>query len=399
MMPQPGRTAARGGPLVMMILLLAAWVGGRAVWWENPLAGNAFGVPLPAIVPPFAGGPGAGQGGASPDLDAMRVALPEQAADAAVIVASSQRGGGGGGMLALLGSGLSGAIDPRLAAAHQLLWRAAMRDPLPYRPGTGVSAALAPPDRLAAETPPPFLPMPAQAPALAPAPVRADRWTVDSGAFWRQGSDAAPISQGRVPIYGASQIGAVLNYRLAPSPRSNSGHDPRLYARAYRALVRRGESELALGASARPVPAVPVRIAGEVRVTEGAFRSELRPSAFAVTEVPPIALPLRTRLETYAQAGWVGGTDATLFADGQASLTREVTAVANASDNALRLSLGAGAWGGAQDGAERVDLGPTVRLDVKLGAIPARFAVDWRERVGGDAGPGSGAAVTLSTQF
>ncbi len=397
-----GRAAPRGGPLVMIIMVLAAWVGGRAVWWENPLAGTALGLPLPAIVPPLAGGPGIPGGGtpaaaAGAGFDRHADAMPGHTAGAAragdaAIMASHQRGGGG--MLALLGSGLSGGIDPRLASAHQLLWRAAMRDPLSYRPdiGTGASAVFALPDRLAADTPPPFMPAPTTS-------ARADRWSVDGWAFWRQGSDAAPISQGRVPIYGASQVGAVLNYRLAPSSRSNSGRDPRLYARAYRALVRRGESELALGVSARPVAAVPVRLAGEVRVTDGAFRSELRPSAYAVTELAPLALPLGARLEAYAQGGWVGGTDATLFADGQASLTREVTAVAKASDNALRLSLGAGAWGGAQDGAERLDLGPTVRLDVKLGEIPARFAVDWRERVGGDAGPGSGAAVTLSTRF
>ncbi len=73
--------------------------------------------------------------------------------------------------------------------------------------------------------------------------------------------------------------------------------------------------------------------------------------------------------------------------------------VAEATDNAMRLSLGAGAWGGAQDGAHRVDVGPTMRLDVTLGAVPARVLLDWRERVEGDAGPGSGAAVTLSTRF
>ena len=116
-------------------------------------------------------------------------------------------------------------------------------------------------------------------------------------------------------------------------------------------------------------------------------------------ELAPLDLPLGTRLEAYAQAGWVGGRDATLFADGQASLTREVDLVAKATGDAMHLSLGAGAWGGAQDGAHRLDLGPTMRLDVKLGEVPARVSLDWRERVEGDAAPGSGAAVTLSTRF
>ncbi len=385
-MVEAGKAGARGGPLLMIALVLAAWVGGRALWWENPFAragGLALPVPFAAAPPPAGGDGGADRRGGAGVFTAA-VAGPARSGASAITAATGQRGGG---VLALLGSGVSGGIDPRLAAGHMVLWQSAMHQTLAYHPGVPaslsapLSAGLASPDRLAT--------------IAEPRATTPDRWSVDGWGFWRQGSDAAPISQGRVPIYGASQIGAVLTYRLAPNQR----RDPRLYARAYRAMVRRGESELALGASLRPVPGLPLRVAGEVRATDGAFRSELRPSAFAVTEMAPMALPLGTRLETYAQAGWVGGTDATVFADGQASVTREVEAVASASDNALRLSLGAGAWGGAQKGAERIDLGPTVRLDLTLGAVPARLAFDWRERVGGDAGPGSGAAVTLSTRF
>jgi hypothetical protein len=143
-----------------------------------------------------------------------------------------------------------------------MLWVAALRDPLlraPMRAGFG-TASLA--DEQAVS--PPFLPS-STIPATAAAPGK--RWSVDAWAFWRQGSDAAPISLGRVPIYGASQAGAVLQYRLAPGSR----RDPRAYARAYRALVRRGESELAVGASARPLGRVPLRAAAEVRYTDGAF--------------------------------------------------------------------------------------------------------------------------------
>jgi hypothetical protein len=94
-----------------------------------------------------------------------------------------------------------------------------------------------------------------------------------------------------------------------------------------------------------------------------------------------------------------GGPDPTGFADGQASVTGEVRQVAVQTDNTLRLSLGAAAWGGAQKGAQRIDIGPTLRFDVTLGEVPARLSVDWRERVGGDAGPDSGLAATLSTRF
>lgn len=362
----------------MMGLLLAAWIGGRAALWESPFPASA------ALLPgmPFAeAAPSAARQASLPAGQTDMAALAENipASPAALRRERSS------GAFMLLGSGLSVGMDPRLAAGHQLLWQ------------SGLRTALAPAPRLqafASETGgdnPPFLP-PAAPPTGAP---RAGRWSIDAWGFWRQGSNAAPISQGRVPIYGASQVGAVLQYRLAPA----NARDPRFHARAYRALVRRGESELALGASARPLPRVPVRAFGEVRVTDGAFRNELRPSAFAVTEFAPVALPLGTRLETYAQAGWVGGVDDTFFADGQASVTREIEAMASASDNAVRLSVGAGAWGGAQEGAHRVDLGPTMRLDMTIGEVPARFSLDWRERVEGDAGPGSGVAVTLSTRF
>ncbi|MBU7579677.1 MAG: hypothetical protein KAF27_04295 [Porphyrobacter sp.] len=198
-----------------------------------------------------------------------------------------------------------------------------------------------------------------------------------------------------MPIYGASQTGAVLQYRLAPASRL----DPRLYARAYRALVTNGETEGALGASLRPLGRVPLRVAGEVRYTDGAFFSEFRPAAYAVTEIAPLRLPLGTVLEAYGQAGWVGGRGETLFADGQASLTRELPLVARLTDERLRLSFGAGAWGGAQQDASRADIGPTLRLDTQIGKVPARLSVDWRQRVGGDASPGSGVAATISAGF
>lgn len=80
-------------------------------------------------------------------------------------------------------------------------------------------------------------------------------------------------------------------------------------------------------------------------------------------------------------------------------MNREVETVAKATDNSLRLSVGAAAWGGAQVDAQRIDLGPTMRLDLTVGDMPARLSVDWHERVGGEAGPDSGLAATLSARF
>lgn len=375
MKPAAGGTPARGVPLLTIGLVLAGWVAGRAVLWESPfpavegtsaaIAAVAATVPVsPIATDPMPAGTdaltSAPMRGSAPPGPVSRFAMLRLPSPRAP-VAPSPRAPTGAAALPVSGkeAGVAGAVAP------------------PREPGTALATPVSP-----------------LSPPSAPGPRR-DRWSLDVWGFWRQGSDAAPISQGRVPVYGASQIGAVLQYRLAPGSR----RAPRVYARAYRAMVRRGENELALGASLRPLPRLPVRVLGEVRLTDGAFRNELRPSVFAVTEIAPVALPLGTRLEAYGQAGWVGGTDATLFADGQANLTREIGAVAGATDGKLRFSVGAGAWGGAQEGAQRLDIGPTVRLDFAVGEVPARLALDWRAQVGGDAGPDSGLAMTLSTQF
>lgn len=379
-----GTAGRRGGPLLMLALLLTAWTGARALWWENPFVGieEVFSAPI-AGTPPV---PAMGPAMASSSTDLIVAEVERDAAERGMPV-PSVAAASGWASAGLARARKTGPIDPQFAAAHQLLWRAGLRD-AGLRFGSARSYG---PETFALPERPPFLP-PAQRPATANG---GGRWSADGWAFWRQGSDAAPISQGRVPIYGASQVGAVLQYRIA----TTAARDPRLYARAYRALVRRGEQELALGASVRPFPRVPVRIAGEVRLTDAAFTNEVRPSAYAVTELAPIQLPYGAQVEAYGQAGWVGGASATAFADGQASVTREVELLADATGDALRISVGAGAWGGAQDDAQRIDLGPTMRLDLTVGDVPARLSLDWRERVGGQAGPDSGLAATLSARF
>lgn len=198
-----------------------------------------------------------------------------------------------------------------------------------------------------------------------------------------------------MPIYGASQIGVLAQYRLAPASR----RDPRAYLRAYRALVVRGESEAALGGSVRPLAKLPLRAFAELRYTRGAFASEVRPAVFVVTELPPASLPAGFSLEAYGQAGWVGGEFATGFADGQISAARELVRFGGLGGVPVRLSAGAGAWGGAQKDAQRLDIGPTLRLEWSMGQVPARLSLDWREQVAGDAAPQSGVAATLSTSF
>lgn len=189
----------------------------------------------------------------------------------------------------------------------------------------------------------------------------------------------------RPASYGGTQAGAVVRRALGGSAAA-----PDLILRGTYAPDRPRQAELALGANARPIPGVPVRLQAEVRATRTDRRTDMRPAVLAFTEIDRIELPLRLDAEGYAQVGWVGGSYSTAFADGQARLTRPI-----ATMGGLRVRAGAGAWGGAQKFAERLDVGPTI--DVVLD--PVRVTVDYRARVAGNASPGNGLAVTLSTGF
>ncbi|MBV7264954.1 hypothetical protein [Erythrobacter ani] len=377
-----GTTARRGSPLAMLLLLFAVWAGGRALTWENPFA---------LELPNFISGGGifadADRLGATQARSDENPAVSDERASASEKVIAPNR-------YASVLSGYAGFANEialangyQAAAGHQMMWLSALGTSFaPAVQNRAMMHALQASQQLTGVTPlsPPF-----------EEPAQQDRWSVDAWAFWREGSNATLISQGRVPIYGASQLGSNLQYRILPS----SLRDPRLYLRAYRALVSGGETEVAGGVSARPVARIPVRLAAEIRFTENRFGSEVRPAVIAISELPPQSLPADFTLEAYGGAGYVGGKSATAFADGQAAVTREFANFAGPLDTRARLSAGAGAWGGAQEDASRVDVGPTVRLDMTLGQVPARLSVDWREQVGGDAAPRSGVAATLSTRF
>ncbi|WP_338304322.1 MULTISPECIES: hypothetical protein [unclassified Erythrobacter] len=377
----------RGAPLVVLALVLGAWVSGRAMMWENPFP-VAFQELVPGIDIASIDGKNGGEG---PDLasgspfdqtaDPMNLLFPRLA------IATMQPGiQFPERLLQPIERGAT-PLSPAVAAGHQLLmaaafnvdWLAANTHP------AWPSRSTAPRQRQASA-----FGLPAQS-----SPQSADRWSLDAFAFYRAGSGSNSISQGRVPVYGASQIALNLQHRLG-----NAGsHDPRVFVRAYRAFVPDGEQEIAGGFSARPVGKVPVRAFAEVRLTQNSFGTDIRPAAYVVTELAPASLPLDFTLETYAGAGYVGGEAATGFVDGQIAATREIARFEGHGGSPVRVSLGAASWGGAQKDASRIDVGPTMRIDLSVGEVPARISLDWRERVGGDAAPDAGLAATISTRF
>lgn len=274
-------------------------------------------------------------------------------------------------------------LAPKIAAGHQWLFLAGVAN-LPV-PENAMAAAV------------PAMPASPPVPYLPGSSTEALRWSGDGWILWRQGGNGFNLPGAGLPgaslpagAYGSSQAGFVIRYRLA----AGSPLRPALYLRASSGFYRPRGEEAAIGLSLRPLPRLPVSLMGEVRVSRTTSGNVVRPAVAMVTELPPARLPLGFVAETYGQAGWVGGKDHTLFVDGQAKLDRPVVRVGNAE-----VRLGAGAWGGAQTGASRLDVGPSATLDLGLGPARARLSADYRWRVAGTAAPGSGAAVTFSAGF
>lgn len=403
------RTHLKGQPLAAFLAILAGWIGARALAWEPPPASPAIAV-----------GHGSGEG--ERRLRSRRVRLapsqqgtlapgdgsPQLLADAAL---SGLRGQAQGAMV----------LVP-LAWLSEMLRPAAVKNSIPQQmpshaagpaqgypseqergfasepafnliPGAGrdfaadpgMSAGFAPgaggqaPETLARGS--------------APEPLSRvrRRWSADGWALMRQ-QGGSGITPGALPAtYGASQAGGVLRYRIAPT----SPLQPTAYLRTTSATSGLAETTAALGGSVRPLARFPVQTALELRVTEQAGQRRVQPAAMAITMLPPIPLGPHLNAEAYAQAGYVGGAFSTPFADGQVRVERDVLAV-----NRIAARAGAGVWGGAQKGAERLDAGPSASIAMPLSkGTYGRLAVDWRFRLAGDAEPGSGPALTLSAGF
>lgn len=369
-MSRAGRRA--GQPVTVLASVLAVWIGLRFLLWQSPFISALPPLPRPALVVP----PPATV--SQPRIQAPVVAAPVApvgagtATPAQVIVPSAPFTIFDPAALASRGE----PIDE--SAAHQLMWL----------------AALAPEGLLSAGSSPRVLTVPvATGPADAPASAEAahQRWSFTGWAFLRAGGGGT-VQPGAVtaPSYGASQAGGVLRYRLAP----RSAHAPTAYLRATTALAHSGDRELAAGLSLRPLAAVPLTLMAEGRVSDRTGGLVVRPAVLAVSEFPPLDLPRGFRAESYFQAGQIGSPGATAFADGQVRLTGKIGPVGRGA-----VRLGAGTWGGIQRGAARLDLGPTAQVDLPLGEGSARLALDYRVRVAGDASPGTGLALTLSTGF
>jgi len=354
----------RGDPLLFLMAVLAGWATARTITF-SPLWQEVSEDPSQAASPHFPAPPGPMVGVVTADpLPAMTVDRMtfKKTADLARLTADNRLLTVAVAPVAVMSSEFGNALP--LPSAHGV-------------PVASQSLGFGNRDGTAA--------LPAQKTAGA---ATGSRWSADSWLLLRRDS-ITPLLSSR-PSYGRSQVGAVIRYSLAAA----SALRPQAYLRASAALAGAREHELAAGVSVRPLAGLPLRFALETRIGETGRGTRLRPAAFAVTEFARLRLPLGMRGEAYAQGGYVGGGYPTAFVDGQVRVERPLV-----RSGEIEVSAGAGAWGGAQRGAARLDIGPTAAVSFRLGGARGRVAADYRFRVAGDAEPSSGPALTLSAGF
>lgn len=227
-------------------------------------------------------------------------------------------------------------------------------------------------------------PSPSPAPLLLSTSNRPDRWHGSAWMLWRDnGTSPTDAAIGRL---GASQAGLRVDYDLTPAAPSRTV----AYARATSALQRPAAPEAAIGLAIQPVRTIPVSLAVERRIALGQGARNAN-AVMAVGGFGPTPVGRGLEAEAYAQAGMVGFNRRDAFIDGKVSLLSPVST--------SRLRIGAALSGGAQPGVERLDIGPEMQVRLPLPNVPARVAIEWRERVAGRAAPASGLAITLAADF
>lgn len=228
------------------------------------------------------------------------------------------------------------------------------------------------------------------APTVSPLPLTVarsanERWHAGAWLLWRRSTsmDNPAVPTGQL---GGSQAGVRLDYDLRPDAASRMT----AYGRLTTALQRPTAPEAAVGLSIQPVRAIPITLAAERRIALGTGGRNAN-AVMAVGGFGPTPIAPSVMAEAYAQTGIVGFRQRDAFIDGKFSLTTPL------SDTPFR--LGAALSGGAQPGASRLDIGPELQFRLPLPQTNARLSVEWRERIAGNARPGSGLAITLAADF
>ncbi len=186
---------------------------------------------------------------------------------------------------------------------------------------------------------------------------------------------------------GGSQIGIRSNFAL------NSPHSISVTARLTAPLNSETGKEVAVGIALKLVAAVPIQIIAERRIAaDHGGRNDFEIIAAGGVYDHPLGRHLT--VSAYAQVGVVGITRRDTFADGSIEVEHPVV-----HEERLTLSVGAGAWGAAQPGVSRLDVGPEISARTQIGPASLKLTASYRFQLAGDARPSSGPALSLGTDF
>lgn len=217
------------------------------------------------------------------------------------------------------------------------------------------------------------------------------RWHGDAYVLVRRSGTATAI--GTNPTLAGSQAGVRIAYVLTPLAK----RPLTLAARAYQPLAqgsgKTDAAQAALAIELQPDRRIPVTIAVDRYIALGSMARDdwaLRVASGA----NDIALGRGIIASYYAQAGVIGVKRHDGYADGQLRI-----AAALMERDSVRLTVGPGIWGGAQPGAARLDIGPTMEISGRIGQTHIAANADWRWRAAGNARPGHGPALTVRAGF
>jgi hypothetical protein len=214
------------------------------------------------------------------------------------------------------------------------------------------------------------------------------RWSLTATSYWRSGSEASPtVGPGGAARLGGSQSAVRLAYLIEPR------HSLRAYVRVAHTPGRRDGADIAVGIALRPIRSFPVDMHVERRRVVAGFGRDTT-LGYIAGGVDNRQLPYGFRLSAYGQAGVADYGELVGFADAAVVVQRDVASVGG-----MRLSLGSVVAAAAQPGAQRIDVGPRVTVALPDVGQGAQIMLDWRERVAGNARPGSGLALTLAADF
>lgn len=214
----------------------------------------------------------------------------------------------------------------------------------------------------------------------APPVFVASRFSGSAWAIARPDGRATPFAS----QLGGSQTGIRLAYaidqarRLAVTARFSSALDTR-------------QREAAIGLDWKPTR-LPIHVVVEHRI--GIEEARGGPAIGAIGGVGPTLVGAGFRFEAYGQTGVIARDGGEAFADGSMRLARPI-----ARRDRATLDIGVGGWGGAQRGAARLDIGPSIGATLPVGRRSLRLSADWRQRVAGNARPNSGPALSIGTDF